>query len=503
MADYQMVQIPEAYFFQMATKEYNCWKTALIREFIQNSVDAEARTITITCKDGCLEIGDDGHGMSEDTILQSLLTLGGTKKRGPSVGGLGKAKEILYFSWPDWSIRTLYWQVKGKGGSYQLSKTKTKYNGTKSRIYLGETFPNPRDFIIAYLNFCHLPETRITFNKEPIPSGVMARKVDPITSIEGLGTLYENAGKTQPQVIVQAHGLYMFSTFGPVDRSYVFEITHQSYDCLTANRNGFKGKWQDQFSKMMVHVAIDSHSAKLRREQVLTVNIPEDGSQKKIPLSELIDSELGQVIADFMGINKADLDEGAVRNFMAKHYPVLEQVIDGVSLTVLQSEMRKLKTTKTLSACMNWYKAWFEEGFVIVSEEEIDSSLIRDLYSKDCLKAAVLWKMIVKEVTWAVEDLTDYSSKPGLGMIVSEDIDAKCYDGYLLFNPYSYWELSWHEAAVKMLIDAAHEYIHYLGQTVHNETFLLRFQDLLAVVLSDRLAVNDHLGRIKKVRKAG
>lgn len=499
MNDYKKIEIPEKYFFDMATKEYSSWKTAFIREFIQNSIDAGASKITTSFKDGYFEIVDNGEGMNDQTIQESLLTLGGSKKHGKSVGGLGKAKEILYFSWPAWSIRSLYWKVDGKGGSYNLSKRKTKYKGTKSSVFLGDTFPDPGPYLTTYLPYCSL-NTKVTFNNQTIRSGQKAKKGEAVTTIQGLGILYENEVTIKPQVIVQTHGLYMFSSFGPVDKSYIFEITQNSYDCLTANRNGFKGSWQDKFNQTLVNVAIDSHSAKLRKEQILTVK-PNKVESSNLPLQEILDSDFGNMVADHLNTSKEDLTEGQIRDFMANHYPLLERTMDWINSTILQAEMKKLKATKLLSACMTWYSNKFEQGFVIVSEEKINSDLIRDLYSRDCLKTAVLWQQIVEEVGEVVGPALRKHKTPGLGFIISDRIEAQCYENYLLFNPYFVIELPWQEGAVKMVGLAVHEYVHFVGFKFHNEDFLIRYQEFMNEILSERLDLADHLNQIKKVRK--
>ena len=503
MGDYKMVEIPENYFFQMARKEYRCWKTALIREFVQNSVDAGASEIKVSYQDGYLEVTDNGSGMDEDTLTEGLLTLGGSEKAGSSIGGLGKAKEILYFSWPQWSIRTGSCRVDGKGGTYSLSRLKSRFKGTKSTVFLGATFPDLEDYLKAYLNYCSLPGRKVTFNKKPITWGALAEKGEPVTAIEGLGTMYENEAKTRPQVIVQAHGLYMFSSFGPVDRSFIFDITRPSYDCLTANRGGFTGDWQEKFSQLLVTVAIDNQSARLRKEQVLTVAWTQRSGQDKSQLSheELLESPMGDMAANYFGCNKQDVTQARIHEFMVAHYPVLEVIKDDLSRNVLAADMKQVKANKLLSACINWYRTRFREGFIIVSEEEINTDLIRDLYSKDCLKAAVLWQEIVAEVGEIVEIELGPISSPALGIVISDEIEAQCYDQHLLFNPYHYLGRPWDEIAVRMAVSAVHEYVHYLGNSLHNETFLVQFQALLTNVISQRIKVGDHLNRIKKVRK--
>ena len=45
--------------------------------------------------------------MNEDILLNKLLTLGGSHKDSPdAVGGFGKAKEVLFFTWRYWRIIT-------------------------------------------------------------------------------------------------------------------------------------------------------------------------------------------------------------------------------------------------------------------------------------------------------------------------------------------------------------------------------------------------------------
>jgi hypothetical protein len=505
MAQYQNVEIPENYFFQMARKEYRCWKTALIREFVQNAVDAGASRISITQRNGYLKVEDNGSGMDEGTLLESLLTLGGSKKAVQSVGGLGKAKEILYFSWPEWTIRTSDCLVYGKGGTYNLTKVKDKLNGTRSRIYLGEAFPDVMDYLGAYLNYCSLPEVEVTFNKRKITTGALAEKGDPVTTIDGLGTLYHNKAHPRPQVIVQAHGLFMFSSHGPLDKSYVFDITRPSYDCLTANRNGFTGNWQEKFNQVLVNVAIETQSARLRKEQVLTVAWNKYSKDDGPPLShrELVESPLGEMAASSLGCRKQDLTQSQLRDFMAEHYPVLELVKDDLGQNVLAADMKRIKANKTLSSCIAWYRERFEEGFILVSEEEITTALVRDLYSKDCLKAAVLWQEIVAEVCEVVEVELGPVTSPGLGIVVADGIEAQCYDRHLLFNPFCYFDRDWDDIAVRMAVSAVHEFVHYLGHSLHNETFITQFQALLIDVIGERISIGDHLSRIRKVRKNG
>jgi hypothetical protein len=47
MTDRKMKQVtlPPGYFYKLAIKDYHAWRKALVREFIQNSVDASSDLI--------------------------------------------------------------------------------------------------------------------------------------------------------------------------------------------------------------------------------------------------------------------------------------------------------------------------------------------------------------------------------------------------------------------------------------------------------------------------
>jgi len=102
---------------------YGQWRKAWWREVLQNSVDAclqatrdFGRRGEIICSlyeyEGSdrveVEVEDNGVGMDMATLRKAFLTPGGSAKRGKegNVGGLGKAKEMLFHAWPEWSVWT-------------------------------------------------------------------------------------------------------------------------------------------------------------------------------------------------------------------------------------------------------------------------------------------------------------------------------------------------------------------------------------------------------------
>src|SRR5210317_1685107 len=110
----QQVEIPSNYFYDMSKKDYSHFESALVREFFQNSYDAGAKNFHINYDhDGnSVTISDDGHGMDKDIILNKLLVMGVSHKESDdAVGSFGHAKILLYFSWPEWEIRTRNYKV--------------------------------------------------------------------------------------------------------------------------------------------------------------------------------------------------------------------------------------------------------------------------------------------------------------------------------------------------------------------------------------------------------
>ncbi|MCK5342356.1 MAG: ATP-binding protein, partial [Candidatus Heimdallarchaeota archaeon] len=107
MNDVAKIVIGSDYFRKNARSDYaSPLPFVWIREAMQNSIDAGATEIKISTEGNNITFTDNGCGMDLDVLTHKLLTLGGTKKESGSVGGFGKAKEVLFFSWDEWFIDT-------------------------------------------------------------------------------------------------------------------------------------------------------------------------------------------------------------------------------------------------------------------------------------------------------------------------------------------------------------------------------------------------------------
>lgn len=87
-------------FFQNEKRTYSNWRSALIRELIQNAVDApNSEIIDFQIENGIITIDDNGSGMSRETLTSVFLVLGETtKKSADHCGGFGIARNLLCFA---------------------------------------------------------------------------------------------------------------------------------------------------------------------------------------------------------------------------------------------------------------------------------------------------------------------------------------------------------------------------------------------------------------------
>ncbi|WP_300463684.1 ATP-binding protein [Desulfobacula sp.] len=494
----KQVSIPSDYFFRMALKDYYNWESALIREFIQNSVDADAKNIELNFDGEWLKITDDGVGMSLTTIETALLTLGGSYKKKCSIGGIGKAKEILYFAWPQWGIRSQNSMIIGNGANYEIQKC-DPIHGTISRIFIKDKVRNIETKIKHYIGMCNFQSRGIVvkYNGEKVESDWLKHGKKAFV-IDDLGSLYlidDQQYESKNMIIVQAHGLFMFSLHSVLDKCYVFNISMSSYDCLTSNRDSFIGEWQDKFTKMVGKVAIDSESTCLRKESIIQVKKLENISSYATAFTNELNEESLETVKLFAEQIDKDITELTVDDItemLDGKFLVQESIIDKENENQIRSAMKSAKSiynTKKFDECLTWYRNHFNSGFIVVTDMKINSDLTYLLYDQTTIKLAWLWKEVLDEVA----ECADINKRYGYGLLMSEDLSrrAEYRHGYISFNPFPYYEASWEESVFDMIFSAAEELTHMLGYEYHNESFKNKYTTLLTKALANRARVND------------
>lgn len=278
------VQVPAEYFLKMAKHDYQDWRKALPREFYQNSIDAFAEAIHVESNktNRTITIEDDGCGMSQEVLLDKLLVLGGTYKPDGGVGAFGKAKELLFFSWPEYSIRTHGILVAGKGADFELNRTSPYLNGTSVQI----TIPESEDFDLVVRAFFHVAlkmrsSTKILINDNEASGG---DRIGGLVRREDWLSIYQIKKRESEYASVRVGGVWMFDKWiGRGFGTLSFEIDRSSLEALTSNRDGLKQEYSAKMQQLMADLLINKVSALRPKPQMVYEKIKGDGAVKVHP----------------------------------------------------------------------------------------------------------------------------------------------------------------------------------------------------------------------------
>ena len=258
-------------FYANALRDYYDWEEKWWREAIQNSVDAGAKHIDCICqvkRDGTwiVSVSDDGTGMDEQTLLTKFFVLGASGKTAQTagtVGGFGKAKELLVLPWLEWSISTQDNYVVGKGINYEIEKVSYR-KGTTLQVVMPADRTTAPYHLTDFMSKCTLKGVRVTLNGEPVVSNLHMGKE--IRNFQGKAVLYHDPqGQSRNgYVLVRANGVYMFQIYvsSDLEGTTILEILGPSVNILTANRDGIRDReLRDEVSQFTSKLASDVKSA--------------------------------------------------------------------------------------------------------------------------------------------------------------------------------------------------------------------------------------------------
>lgn len=253
-------------FFRKAFNDYADWGWALVREFFQNSADAGSTKICFSVdheqvapnQSTILTVTNNGSPMTRDILVNKLLALGGSGKNFQgSVGGFGKAKEILYFCHLRYTIQTGNLVVTGSGAGYNIEEVDYYTDGTVSTILMdGDHVAKICGALTQFANYCQWGGD-LYLNDQKIHTNL--RKGSPRRDIES-GTVYTNRIYTG-KMIVRMGGIPMFWSYVGCDRGVILELGGKSSDCLTANRDGLSGEYQRELNSFITSLSVDKKSA--------------------------------------------------------------------------------------------------------------------------------------------------------------------------------------------------------------------------------------------------
>lgn len=444
-------------FFQTEKQNYSCPSSAVIRELIQNSVDAGSRVIELKTTETSLSCKDDGCGMSKEIILSKFLTLGQTgKEDGISIGGFARAKNLICFAQESYSISSHDYKVCGIGGDFDIIDN----NWTKGCLFEIETEKTDWPYHIRkILNNCNLRQ-RVTVNGEEFKFELnRGRKVRELS----FGDVWVNKSAPQKRIIIRVGGVIMFQRYCECAQIVVEIYPEISREVLLSNRDSLVYEKQRELDEFVNELASESISAlKPKRNQYVKF------MKKGVAFQSRKEVQAAAFTKEFTA-------QELISSYYAKRS-------DEATETVKEENWLSAAVLVVDSYCPIVQKAaQFYDPEKWTSGNETRMKLLK------------VWKTILDYVTKKYTERTGNSFNWGIGWIFSEDCAAQCRaeDGieYLLLNPLGEdkkmkYSVSKRESFSELLVIAAHEVSH-VGTKAHTESFASAFTYLMMDCLKD------------------
>jgi hypothetical protein len=509
--------------------DYADHKTALVREFLQNSVDAGASKVEFQfdAENRTLTVTDNGCGMNPAIMENALFKIGGTHKNGPSVGGFGSAKMILYFQHESFEIETFKdgegWYVDGQGSSYSeyveivpkmdhgtIAKIKfsdswahnTDYNGT---VY--DTYYNFEYDVKRFLTYCNVPAD-VYWNGELInqkAQGILVRELD-------WCNIYSRQEDGANHLHVRIKGIKMFETWmSNLNQFITVELTSESsLNILTTNRDSLKYQYQKELDAIIEELSVDKNSFANRKGQMVKYN----GTTKSVFFA-IVDTlkKMKKSLVTHLSIKQnqayaiGDMD---TYHQIAKEITHaeslenqeliacrLEEIKNSVSVTKdtiasflevakTQANIRGFKSDDIIVEAKKELTAKTEHDFVIKFDKDM-GTLPKNMDPQQGLspKYQKLAKVYLYSIKYVLERVhNDMNFRIGwvlsdntLGMFCQKDGERT-----FLINPEKMSISIDKRLSLKKIFRlACHEITHSLGHNYHDEQFMIRYDDLLEI----------------------
>lgn len=495
-------------FFAKAKNDYSDFTWALVREFFQNSMDApksDRIAINVMMVEGGvtqLSVENNGAPMTREILTGKLLSLGGSGKNFEgSVGGFGKAKEVLYFCHRSYKIETGNLVVEGSGAGYNLDEGSEALVGTRSTIVMdGDYTEKLTRAVKKFATFAQW-DGEILLNGEKLVCKL--KKGSPRREFEW-GTVYTN--KTHSNVvIVRVGGIPMFTGWTEFDRTVVIELKGASVDTLTSNRDGLVWKFRSEFDKFLNDL-VTNKSRALKAQSPTYTHF--SGAKFKASKETPERSGMKANARDLVGVMATERFKANVAAFATGGGTVVNQERLGVLERMVGQEL-----PGDVGDVVEQVSGTVPIPVNVISEEFIlknETTLAIPLYYHPGLKEfgaygkklARIWGRLVLELHQMLGLETEF----GIGFVFSEDVEAQYektseYGTVYYLNPAKIVEQvgssskSWKKRFAlterdRILAIAVHEVVHGLGYSSHNEEYAGKLTDVFAQVMKERKRFN-------------
>lgn len=515
-------------FFAAAKQDYQEWREKWFREAIQNSADAGATRVDVrvvyldeqrreVAADSqarryvTVTVEDDGRGMDEDILLNKFLVLGGTGKRSAegSVGGFGKAKELLLLPWIAWTIETNTIRVSGHGIQYDVAPLPSPRRGTTIEVLMAADDCTSEVAAEAFIRKCYLPNVKFVVNGKAIKAALKPGEL--VDSFAGKANLYyeKKVRLSEPIMLVRVNGMYMHDRWisSDVSGTIIVELTGKSTDLLNANRDSIRDySLRSSLDGFANKLAADVKSALKKKSGLIRERFKGTGKFKaeadrgmaqaavldtigsmepsgkgaKQGLDETLIDKVLTVLDEIGGTATESDDEG----------PIELRAPPDALRAILQTPMLGPKHVETLARLCAW-----EPDFYLINEAEgfrVPARFRPEKMQPGLRKLARFWAELCRFVLVQL----NYSGEYGVGWIFSTETAAAFqYEDsqqWLLLNPFQqrqragvetlrdegpfaglpFYSLSNAEDVNTLYALAVHEATHMAdGITNHNESF--------------------------------
>lgn len=484
------VEIPKHYFFQMAVKDYRHWQKALWREFFQNSIDAGATEIKIASnmKGNSVIISDNGCGMSLEILQDKLLCLGGSHKAHGSVGAFGKAKELLFFSWPYYRIKTDGLVVDGEYNEYTIRDSGDSRVGTRCTIMFSDDAlqqTTMQQLIAHGRDVAALMETpcQIIIDGELVETvwnrGALVRDM-------GWCQIFHNKDIYEAHLQVRINGIWMFDRYIGHDIGAVtVELTKNSLECLTSNRDGLQDRYQTELDQFIKRLVADTQQALKPEKQIIRRMYRGSGVVNIVDIDHARETlRKGFDRLPSLGAGLMDTSLSTLAEFMK----------DALDLKDFASELttNRFAQIGTLAKNSEYAEGWaydyrermafigYAPDFVTKFESKDDARVTKFMKTRKADILAKMWTEIVKEVMLTSGYLAVFTA----GFTFETDTEAQVeqQDGQYFFylnpdlvlngTPYQSSVFKKRRILVEDLKDKAIHEISHIRYQYHDEGFV-------------------------------
>lgn len=501
-------------FFGKAFNDYSNWRWAIAREFGQNSMDCGSSTIRVTVAKNemlntVLTVENDGDPMSRNIIVDKLLALGGSGKNFQgTVGGFGKAKEILYFAHKSYKIETGNLVVTGSGAGYNIDETTGFVDGTRSTVVIaGDHLERLTHSFRLFTNYAQW-DGEFYLNGDKLETNL--RKGTPRRDL-GFGMVYTN--KSYPnKLVLRINGIPMYYEYTSFNRCVVVELKGSSVEVLTANRDGLNSSCRHELASFINELSVDKRSAlkqrgltkyrryegkKLRHRVQNAVNV------KTLVVGEPKDRGGSSTAALVNMVGRTDLvpSGGAAGGGVITMGGAIIQTIDVVG----ECAPPAMNVHQTVEENVVFHNTNVSEEFIVKNETDlqIPSYYLPDSkdFSSYSQKLVRVWGRLMVELHRLFEHEADFA----LGFIFDETAEAEFESGeygkvYYL-NPAKVVEQSSSSSKSfkkrfllternRLLMIALHEFVHGIGLGPHDEDYANKLTDMTWRVMDERKRFN-------------